>query len=138
MLLSLFQLTFIYDKKTDELCMLDEFVCFGLFQFTERALAHELLSPMGGPTSAYHISYARMKLQKKEYADAETSLDEALQFDYQVSSRRSYIYYTVDGLNFVGYQFSWFLWRVLSMNSSTHKMVIFCINYERKYFGHEF
>ena len=37
--------------------MLDEFVCFALFQFTERALAHELLSPKGGPTSAYHISF---------------------------------------------------------------------------------
>ncbi|XP_056020647.1 cilia- and flagella-associated protein 70-like isoform X13 [Ostrea edulis] len=51
--------------------------------FTERALAHELLSPMGGPTSAYHINYARLKLQKKEYKEAENSLDEALQFDYQ-------------------------------------------------------
>lgn len=51
--------------------------------FTERALAHELLSPMGGPTSGYHINYARLKLQKKEYKEAENSLDEALQFDYQ-------------------------------------------------------
>ena len=45
---------------------------------------------------------------------------------------------TVDGLIFVGYQFSWFSWRVLSTNSSTHEMVIFCMNYERKYYGHEF
>ena len=45
--------------------------------------------------------------------------------------------YTVDGLNFVGYQFSWFLWRVQTTNSSTHEMVIFCMNYERKYYGHE-
>ncbi|KAK3092740.1 hypothetical protein FSP39_006770 [Pinctada imbricata] len=51
--------------------------------FTERALAHELLSPMGGPTSGYHINYARLKLQKKEYPEAAKSLDEALQFDYQ-------------------------------------------------------
>ena len=34
--------------------------------------------------------------------------------------------FTVDGLNFVGYQFSWFLWRVQSKNSRTHEMVIFC------------
>ena len=29
--------------------------------------------------------------------------------------------YTVDGLIFVGYQFSWFLWMFLSMKSSTQK-----------------
>ncbi|CAC5385599.1 Cilia- and flagella-associated protein 70 [Mytilus coruscus] len=51
--------------------------------FTERALAHELLSPVGGPTSQYHIAFARLKLQKKETTDAEESLNEALQFDYQ-------------------------------------------------------
>ncbi|XP_033734255.1 cilia- and flagella-associated protein 70-like isoform X5 [Pecten maximus] len=51
--------------------------------FTERALAHELLTPTGGPTSDYHICYARLKLQKKEFNDAEESLTEALQFDHQ-------------------------------------------------------
>ncbi|CAG2258081.1 Cilia- and flagella-associated protein 70 [Mytilus edulis] len=49
----------------------------------QRALAHELLSPVGGPTSMYHIAFARLKLQKKETTDAEESLNEALQFDYQ-------------------------------------------------------
>ena len=34
---------------------------------------------------------------------------------------------TVDGLNFVGYLFSWFSNRVRSTNSSTHELVIFCI-----------
>ncbi|KAL4238526.1 Cilia- and flagella-associated protein 70 [Mactra antiquata] len=51
--------------------------------FTERALAHELLSPMGGLTAQYHISLARVKLQKNELKEAEDSLNEALQFDYQ-------------------------------------------------------
>ena len=38
---------------------------------------------------------------------------------------------TVNGLNiFVGYQFSW---RIQSMNSSTHEMVNFFMNYEGKY-----
>lgn len=55
-----------------------------MLQFTERALAHELLTPTGGPTSNYHICYARLKLQKKEFTDAEESLTEALQFDHQV------------------------------------------------------
>ena len=31
------------------------------------------------------------------------------------------------GLKFMGYQFSWFLWRIRSTNSSTHEMVIFCM-----------
>ena len=45
---------------------------------------------------------------------------------------------TVDGLIFMGYQFSWILWRVRSTNSSTNEMVIFCMNYEGKYYVHEF
>ena len=45
---------------------------------------------------------------------------------------------TVDGLIFVGYQFSWSSWRVQSTNFRTHKLVIFCMNYEGKYYGHEF
>ena len=45
---------------------------------------------------------------------------------------------TVDGLIFVGYQFPWFSWRVQSKNSSTHKIAIFCINYNGKFQGHEF
>ena len=40
---------------------------------------------------------------------------------------------TVDGLNFVGYQFSWFSWRVRSTNSSNHEMVMSCMNNEGKY-----
>ena len=45
---------------------------------------------------------------------------------------------TVDGLIFVGYQFSWFSWRVQSTNSSTHELVILCVNYEGKYNGYKF
>lgn len=47
-------------------------------------MAHELLSPMGGLTAQYHISLARVKLQKNDLKEAEESLNEALQFDYQV------------------------------------------------------
>ncbi|XP_072032330.1 cilia- and flagella-associated protein 70-like isoform X2 [Amphiura filiformis] len=52
-------------------------------QFCERALAHELLAPLGGPTPAYHVALARMKLQKKELDDADHSLKEALVLNYQ-------------------------------------------------------
>ena len=47
---------------------------------------------------------------------------------------------TVHALIFAGYKFSWFSWRVLSTNSSTHELTIFCMNYEGKYmyYGREF
>ena len=57
---------------------------------------------------------------------------------YLIGRRIWPLWITVDGLNFVGYQFSWFSWRVWSTNSSTHEIVILCMNYERNYFGHEF
>ena len=46
--------------------------------------------------------------------------------------------YTVDGLNFVGYQFSCFFAEGPSMKSRTHEMLIFCMNYKRKYYSQEF
>ncbi|KAJ8044742.1 Cilia- and flagella-associated protein 70 [Holothuria leucospilota] len=52
-------------------------------QFCERALAHELINPTGGPTQLYHVALARLHLQKKEYDDAEKSLTQALVLDYQ-------------------------------------------------------
>ncbi len=57
------------------------FVCN---QFTERALAHHLLDPIGGPSVEYHLSLARLKLQKHDMEEAEESLKEALQFDHEV------------------------------------------------------
>ena len=50
----------------------------------------------------------------------------------------SIISITVDGLVFVGYQFSWFSWRVRSTKSSTHEKAIFCKNYAGKCYGQEF
>ena len=41
----------------------------------------------------------------------------------------------MNGLIFVGFQFSW---RVQSRNSKTHEIKIFCISYEGKYYGHKF
>ena len=43
---------------------------------------------------------------------------------------------TLDGF-FVGYQILWFSLRVWSTNSSTYEMVMFFMNYKRKYYGHE-
>ena len=54
------------------------------------------------------------------------------------NNMRAIYWNTVDSLNFVGYQFSWFSWRVWSTNSSITEMVIFCMNYVRKYYGHKF
>ena len=49
-----------------------------------------------------------------------------------------FVEYTEDGFIFVGYQFPWFSWRVRSTKSSTQEKAIFCMNYEGKYYGHEF
>ena len=57
-------------------------------------------------------------------------------FHFQLNLPKSHI--TVDGLIFVGYQFSWFSWMERSLNSRTNELAIFCMNYERKYYGHEF
>jgi len=56
-------------------------------QFAERALAHHLLDPVGGPSAEYHISLAHLKLQKHQMEEAEKSLQEALQFDHQVREK---------------------------------------------------
>ena len=55
-------------------------------QFTERALAKHLLSPLGGPSAEYHIALAQLKLQKNQLTEAEDSLNEALSYDHQVIS----------------------------------------------------
>ncbi|KAK6998198.1 cilia- and flagella-associated protein 70 [Biomphalaria glabrata] len=51
--------------------------------FTERALGHELVTCPNGPTPAYYIALAQLRLQKGEYNLAEESLNEALQLDFQ-------------------------------------------------------
>ncbi|KAH9509070.1 Cilia- and flagella-associated protein 70 [Bulinus truncatus] len=51
--------------------------------FTERALGHELVTCVDGPTCAYYIALAQLRLQKGEYNLAEESLNEALQLDFQ-------------------------------------------------------
>ncbi|XP_029431998.1 cilia- and flagella-associated protein 70 isoform X2 [Rhinatrema bivittatum] len=52
-------------------------------QFVQRALAHELVTPDGGLSCEYHIISAQMHLLKKEFSEAEKSLLEAIQIDYQ-------------------------------------------------------
>ena len=48
------------------------------------ALAQELMDPSGGPSGAYHLAMARLQLQKEQFKDAEESIQEALQYSYQV------------------------------------------------------
>ncbi|KAM4697702.1 cilia- and flagella-associated protein 70 [Rhinophrynus dorsalis] len=52
-------------------------------QFVQRALAHELLSPDGGPSCQYHLMCAQMHLQRKEFDEANQSLQEASHIDHQ-------------------------------------------------------
>nr|XP_033770592.1 cilia- and flagella-associated protein 70 isoform X2 [Geotrypetes seraphini] len=52
-------------------------------QLVQRVLAHELVAPEGGRSCEYHIVSAQMHLLKKEFSEAEKSLLEAIQIDYQ-------------------------------------------------------
>ena len=48
------------------------------------ALAQELMDPSGGPSGGYHLAMAKMQLQKEQFKEAEESIQEALQYSYQV------------------------------------------------------
>ena len=50
--------------------------------WAESALSHELLQPRGGPSSPYYMALACVNMQKKNYIEAKTYLNEALSFDY--------------------------------------------------------
>ncbi|XP_058013462.1 cilia- and flagella-associated protein 70 isoform X2 [Ahaetulla prasina] len=51
-------------------------------QFVHRALAHELISPQGGPSCDYYLVLAQTYMLKKEYDQSEESLETAMQIDY--------------------------------------------------------
>ncbi|XP_034276375.1 cilia- and flagella-associated protein 70 isoform X3 [Pantherophis guttatus] len=51
-------------------------------QFVHRALAHELISPQGGPSCDYYLVLAQTYMLKKEYDQSEDSLETAMQIDY--------------------------------------------------------
>ena len=48
------------------------------------ALAQELMDPSGGPSGHYFLAMARLQLQREQFKDAEESIQEALQYSYQV------------------------------------------------------
>ncbi|XP_040212248.1 cilia- and flagella-associated protein 70 isoform X3 [Rana temporaria] len=52
-------------------------------QFVQRALAHELLSPDGGPSCTYYLMCAQINLLRKEFDAANENLQEASQIDHQ-------------------------------------------------------
>ncbi|XP_046756692.1 cilia- and flagella-associated protein 70 isoform X1 [Gallus gallus] len=51
-------------------------------QFVRMALAHELLSQQGGPSSAYYLALARTCLLKEEFSKCEECLCEAIRIDF--------------------------------------------------------
>ncbi|XP_043935317.1 cilia- and flagella-associated protein 70 [Protopterus annectens] len=51
--------------------------------FVQRALAHELLCPEGGPSCRYHIALARFHLTRKEFHEAEENLEKAVQINHR-------------------------------------------------------
>lgn len=55
------------------------------YSFCNKALAQHLLDPLGGPSAYYYMSLAQVQLEKRELQDAEESLKEAMQFEYENS-----------------------------------------------------
>ncbi|XP_021267040.1 cilia- and flagella-associated protein 70 isoform X2 [Numida meleagris] len=51
-------------------------------QFVRMALAHELLSQQGGPSSAYYLALARTCLLKEEFSKCEECLCKAIRIDF--------------------------------------------------------
>ncbi|KAM6077556.1 cilia- and flagella-associated protein 70 isoform 2-T2 [Theristicus caerulescens] len=51
-------------------------------QFVHMALAHELLSPPGGPSCAYYLALAQTSLLKEDFSKCEECLCEAVRIDY--------------------------------------------------------
>ena len=49
------------------------------------ALAHELTTPEGGPSTQFHIAEARLHLHRRCYEQAEKCLKKAITLDVQVS-----------------------------------------------------
>ena len=62
----------------------------------------------------------------------------SLYFEQWNCSLINQLYFTVNGLIFMGYKLSWFSWRVLSTNSSTNERSIMYMIYEGKYNSHKF
>ncbi|XP_068099603.1 cilia- and flagella-associated protein 70 isoform X2 [Hyperolius riggenbachi] len=52
-------------------------------QFVQRALAHDLLSPDGGPSCQYHVMCAQVNLLRRDFDAANENLQEASQIDHQ-------------------------------------------------------
>lgn len=53
-------------------------------QFVHMALAHELLSQQGSPSSAYYLTLAQTCLLKEEFSKCEECLCEAIRIDFLV------------------------------------------------------
>ncbi|XP_029140573.1 cilia- and flagella-associated protein 70 [Protobothrops mucrosquamatus] len=65
-------------------------------QFVHRALAHELISPQGGPSCEYYLVLAQTYMLKKEYDQSEESLEMAMQIDYlnpEVWAQKGHLFY---------------------------------------------
>ncbi|XP_060117001.1 cilia- and flagella-associated protein 70 [Heteronotia binoei] len=50
--------------------------------FVRRALAHELVSPQGGPSCEYYLALSQTYLLKQEYDKVKECLEQAIQIDY--------------------------------------------------------
>ena len=67
--------------------------CFSL-QMAESALAHELVASNGSPSADYYLALGRLKIQQKEFAEAEENLKQAMVLKHQVMLKSSLSLYS--------------------------------------------
>lgn len=59
-------------------------ICF-LFKLTDAALAHELVASNGSPGGDYYVLLGRLKIQQKNFIEAEENLKQAIAVKHEVT-----------------------------------------------------
>ena len=59
-------------------------ICF-LFKLTDAALAHELVASNGSPGGDYYVLLGRLKIQQKNFIEAEDNLKQAIAVKHEVN-----------------------------------------------------
>ena len=61
-----------------------QMICF-FFKLTDAALAHELVASNGSPGGDYYVLLGRLKIQQKNFIEAEENLKQAIAVKHEVT-----------------------------------------------------
>lgn len=62
-----------------------ETICFFFLKLTDAALAHELVASNGSPGGDYYVLLGRLKIQQKNFIEAEENLKQAIAVKHEVT-----------------------------------------------------